>query len=96
MKNLRRNFERFCYRNRNKGIPNLMLYIVLGCGVVSVLSLLGLADLNSLLCFDKTLILQGQVWRLVTYIFTMSGGKRKMRIRYSTRRMPRCVRFLFL
>ena len=74
MKNLRRNFERFCYRNRNKGIPNLMLYIVLGCGVVSVLSLLGLADLNSLLCFDKTLILQGQVWRLVTYIFTMSGG----------------------
>ena len=25
-----------------------------------------------------------------------SGGKRKMRIRYSTRRMPRCVRFYFV
>jgi len=74
LKNLRRNFERFCYRNRNKGIPNLMMYIVLGCGVVSALSLLGFSDLYNLLCFDKALILQGQVWRLVTYIFTMSGG----------------------
>jgi membrane associated rhomboid family serine protease len=51
-----------------------MLYIVLGCGVVSALSMLGYSQLYQLLCFDKALILQGQVWRLVTYIFTMSGG----------------------
>ncbi len=74
MKNLRRNFERFCYRNRSKGIPNLMLYIVLGCGVVSALDLLGYDRLWQLLCFDRDLILQGQVWRLVTFIFTLSGG----------------------
>ena len=34
MKNLRRQFELFCYKHRNKGIPNLMLYIVLGTAVV--------------------------------------------------------------
>ena len=38
MKNLRRQFELFCYKNRNKGIPNLMLYIVLGTAVVYVMS----------------------------------------------------------
>ncbi|MEI3130220.1 MAG: hypothetical protein V8S89_05175 [Oscillospiraceae bacterium] len=30
MKNLRRSFARFCYRNQNKGIPNLMLYLAIG------------------------------------------------------------------
>ena len=30
LKNLRRNFERFCFKNRGKGIPNLMLYITVG------------------------------------------------------------------
>lgn len=74
MKNLRRNFERFCYRNRDKGIPNLMLYIVIGCGVVSILSMLGYDGLYSVLQFDRELILQGQVWRLVTYVFTLYGG----------------------
>ena len=74
MKNLRRNFERFCYRNRNKGIPDLMLYIVIGCGVVSALTLLGFTGLYNILCFDRALILQGQVWRLVTYVFCLSGS----------------------
>ena len=74
MKNLRRNFERFCYKNRNKGIPDLMLYIVIGCGVVSALTLLGYTGLYNVLCFDKALILQGQIWRLVTYVFCLSGG----------------------
>ncbi len=93
MKNLRRNFERFCYRNRNKGIPNLMLYIVLGCGIVSALTLLGFDQIYSLLCFDRTLILQGQVWRLVTYIFTMSGGNMLMTliVLYCTYSLGRAV-----
>ena len=30
MNKLRRNFNRFVYKNRNKGIPNLMLYIGIG------------------------------------------------------------------
>ena len=78
LKNLRRNFERFCYRNRNKGIPNLMLYIVLGTGVVAALDLLGFSDLYFLLCFNKELILQGQLWRLITYIFTLSNSNMLM------------------
>lgn len=72
---LRRNFERFCYKHRDKGIPNLMLYIVLGSAIVMLLSMFnGGGQLYSLLCFDKSSILKGQVWRLFTYVFTQSGS----------------------
>lgn len=72
---LRNRFERFCYKNRDKGIPNLMLYIALGNAIVTILSMFnGGYALYSLLAFDKGLILKGQVWRLVTYVFTDSAG----------------------
>lgn len=75
MNNLRKNFERFCFQNRNKGIPNLMLYIAIGNAIVSLFGLLNNGDfLYSMLCFDKNEILNGQVWRLFTYVFTQSGG----------------------
>ena len=75
MKNLRRGFERFCFRNRDKGIPNLMLYIAIGNAIVLVMSMInGGNALYDLLCFDKSKILQGQVWRLITYVFTQSGS----------------------
>ncbi len=75
MKNLRRNFERFCYRHHNKGIPNLMLYIVLATAGVYVLTMIDPSGmLYSLLRFDRTAILQGQVWRLLTYIILPEGG----------------------
>ena len=68
---LRTRFERFCYKNRDKGIPNLMLYIAVGSGIVSILSLInGGSFLYELLMFDKSLILKGQIWRLFTFIFT--------------------------
>lgn len=71
MKNLRRNFERFCLRNRNKGIPNLMLYICIGNAVMYVISLVTRNyTLYNLLSFNRRLILQGQVWRLFTYPLT--------------------------
>ena len=71
MKNLRRQFERFCFINRNKGIPNLMLYVVLGNAIVYVLSMFAQNYvLYDVLRFDRQLILQGQVWRLLTYVFT--------------------------
>ena len=73
--NLRRRFNLFCFRNRNKGIPNLMLYIALGNAIVLIMTMVnGGAALYDLLCFDKGKILQGQVWRLITYVFTQSGG----------------------
>ena len=73
--NLRRSFERFCYRNRNKGIPNLMLYIAIGSAIVYLLSMInGGSILYEWLRFDKSAILKGQVWRLFTYVFTYSPG----------------------
>lgn len=75
MKNLRNRFERFCYRNRNKGIPNLMLYLCLGSAIVYLFSLFSQNYiLYSILCFDRELILQGQVWRLITYPLTYGLG----------------------
>ena len=75
MKNLRKKFELFCFRNRNKGIPNLMLYIALGTGLVYLFSLISNSYfLYSLLYFDRELILRGQIWRLFTYPLTYNAG----------------------
>lgn len=75
MKKLRRNFDRFCFQNRNKGIPNLMLYVALGNAIVYLLSMMDNSNtLYYALRFDRALILQGQIWRLFTYAFTFSGG----------------------
>ena len=71
MKNLRRRFNRFCFEHRSKGIPNLMLYVSLGCALVYLMTQITQnAILYSLLVFDRTAILQGQVWRLITYPLT--------------------------
>lgn len=71
MKNLRRQFELYCYKNRTKGVPNLMLYIVLGTAVVYLMSdIAGNYALYNLLYFNRELILRGQIWRLVTYPLT--------------------------
>ena len=75
MKNLRRSFERFCFQHRNKGIPNLMLYICLGNALVYLLSsIAGNYALYYILSFDRAAILQGQIWRLFTYPLTMMPG----------------------
>ena len=75
MKNLRNRFERFCYQHRDKGIPNLMLYIVLGTTAVYLVTTLSRNYyLYSLLYFDRELILQGQIWRLITYPLTYNAG----------------------
>ncbi len=71
MKNLRRQFEVYCFQHRDKGIPNLMLYIVIGTAVVYLMSsMAGNYVLYNLLCFNRTAILQGQIWRLITYPLT--------------------------
>lgn len=69
MKNLRGKFERFCYRNQKKGIPNLMLWVI-GLNVITyIFSMIDPSNtLYWLLCFDRNAILHGQVWRLVTFI----------------------------
>ena len=68
-------FEQFCFRHRNKGIPNLMLYISIGAGIVYLMSNVAQNNLlYAILCFDRDLILQGQIWRLFTYPLTFNNG----------------------
>lgn len=63
---LERKFGRFA-------IPNLMGIIVFGMAIVFVIDTFINPEyefnLSSLLYFDRDLILQGQVWRLITFIF---------------------------
>ena len=71
MNELRKRFERFFLKNRDKGIPNLMLGIAIGNLAVYGFSLIDPSNLvYSYLCFSRAAILKGQVWRLVTYVFT--------------------------
>ena len=68
-------FARFCFKHRDKGIPNLMLYICIGTGLVYFLSMyMENYTLYSYLLFDRDLILQGQVWRLISYPLTYIVG----------------------
>lgn len=75
MKDLRRNFERFCYRHYNKGIPNLMLYIALGTAIMYLFVRIDPSGrLYDFMRFDRAAILHGQVWRLLTYILLPTDG----------------------
>ena len=75
MKKIRGRFERFCFRHRDKGIPNLMMYIALGTALVYIMNMIDRTyTLYNILCFDRAAILQGQVWRLFTYALTFDMG----------------------
>ena len=75
LKKLRNCFERFCFQHRNWGIPNLMLYITVGSALVYFFTM---ATENALLyewlAFDRSLILRGQVWRLLSYAILMNSS----------------------
>ena len=75
MHDLRRRFNRFCYRHRDKGIPNLMLYITIGTAIVYLLRQIDSSNMLAYwLYFDRSLILRGQVWRLITFPLVHSSG----------------------
>jgi len=59
--------DRFCYKHPNFGIPNLMRYLTIANVVFWIL---GTANsvLLSYLRFDAGLIMQGQIWRLITFM----------------------------
>ena len=64
----RRKIEEFCYRHPNFGIPNLMRYVVIAGVVFWLLGAVNSVALSYLL-FNPALILRGQVWRLVSFVF---------------------------
>ncbi len=77
MKSLRSRFERFCFRNRNKGIPHLMAWVVLLNVVVYIVNMMDPSQILYLaLRFDRAAILRGEVWRLFSFAFLELSGER--------------------
>ena len=68
MKDPRQKIEEFCYRHPNFGIPNLMRYIVIANVVFWLFNAVNPMIMPYLL-FNPMLILRGQIWRLVSFIF---------------------------
>lgn len=70
MKAIDRAVARFCYKHPRFGIRNLMIWLVAGSGIVYVFAMMDTTGtLLSYLYFEPSLILRGQVWRLVTFLF---------------------------
>lgn len=60
---LERKYGRFC-------INGLMKYLVIGCAFVFAASLIGVTQsIVELLTLDRALILKGQLWRLISFVF---------------------------
>ena len=75
MNNLSRKISQFFFNNRNRGIRNLMLFVAIGNVLVYLFANMDPSGaLLSALSFSRQRILEGQVWRLFTYIFIPSGG----------------------
>lgn len=75
MKDLQRRIERFFFRNRDVGVRNLMLFIVIGMILVYAVNSIDPSNtLYKMLRFDRGAILHGQVWRLFTYVFLSAYG----------------------
>ena len=76
MNALIRAIDRFCLKHRRFGLRNLMLYIIIGSGAVFLLSMMdGSGTLANVIYFDPALILRGQIWHLVTWIFYPSSSQ---------------------
>ena len=75
MKSLRRKFGRFIYNHSSAGIPNLMLILCIATAISYVILNADRSfQFYNFLRFDRGLILQGQVWRLITYIILPYNG----------------------
>ena len=68
MKDPRRKIEEFCYKHPGFGIPNLMRYIVIANAVFWLMGAVNPVLMNYLL-FNPALILRGQIWRLISFVF---------------------------
>lgn len=76
MSELNRKYHRFLNRNRDKGIPKLMLWLCIINAFVFLCTLFpGASSVYSWLIFDARKILRGQIWRLFTYTFTFASGQ---------------------
>jgi hypothetical protein len=60
--------DRFCAKHPRFGVPNLMLYLIIGQVAVFLLDLFTNNLASNMLFFSRAAILYGQVWRLVTFV----------------------------
>ncbi len=70
-------YHRFLQKNRNKGIPNLMLYICIANAVLSLYTYFTGDDrVVNALYFDMVKIFRGEIWRCVTWLvsYTAESG----------------------
>ena len=76
MRKLMNKIDRFCYTHPRFGIPNLMLYIVIGniaFYLLSLFSSLNNTSFYSILSFSWAGLKQGQLWRLLSFLTTTIG-----------------------
>ena len=66
--------DRFCYKHPRLGIPGLMKYIVIANVAVYLMDMFSNGYFSAMLRFYPALIMEGQVWRLLTFIFTVFYG----------------------
>ena len=74
MKKLNQAVDRFCILHPNFGIANLMLYIVIANVAVYLLDSFSSGALSMALYFSPSLVLHGQIWRLVTFAAVPAGS----------------------
>lgn len=68
LKKLNQAIDRFCILHPNFGIPNLMLYVVIGNVVLGLLSNFSNGNFLSFFSYTLSGLLHGQVWRLITFV----------------------------
>lgn len=65
--------DRFSYKHRRFGIPNLMSYIIVSMFVFYMVENYIGIPVTAALSFSRAHILQGQVWRLITFVLLPSS-----------------------
>ena len=71
LKALSRVIDRFCQKHHGFGVPRLMLFIVL---ISAAIFIIGGEGLFNFLAFHPALIMRGEIWRLITWIFLPLTG----------------------
>lgn len=66
--------DRFAYKHPKFGIPNLMTVIVIGTVLVYLMDMFSSGTFSAMLGFSRTAIFNGQIWRLVTFLFIPLSG----------------------
>lgn len=77
MKKLYDAVQRFCARHPRFGIPNLMLYVAIGNILIYVLRMFTAANdpmALSFLYMNGAMVLRGEVWRILTYVFVPASS----------------------